>query len=88
MSTTEQASETNADTPPFRYTAALAQDIETRWQDWWDAHHTFETPNPTGPLGDPGLAAERGEKLYVLDMFPYPSGSGLHVGHPLWLMCI
>jgi leucyl-tRNA synthetase len=83
MSTTEQASETTSDTPPFRYTAALAQDIETRWQDWWDAHHTFETPNPSGPLGDPELAAKRGEKLFVLDMFPYPSGSGLHVGHPL-----
>ncbi len=83
MSTTEQASDTTSDTPPFRYTAALAQDIETRWQDWWDAHHTFETPNPSGPLGDPELAAKRGEKLFVLDMFPYPSGSGLHVGHPL-----
>jgi leucyl-tRNA synthetase len=83
MSTTEQASETASDTPPFRYTAALAQDIETRWQDWWDAHHTFETPNPSGLLGDPELATARGEKLFVLDMFPYPSGSGLHVGHPL-----
>ena len=83
MSTSEQASEPTSDTPPLRYTAALAQDIETRWQDWWDAHHTFETPNPSGLLGDPALAAERGEKLYVLDMFPYPSGTGLHVGHPL-----
>src|SRR4051812_15119127 len=83
MSTTEQVSETPSDTPRFRYTAALAQDIETRWQAWWDEHHTFQTPNPSGLLGDPELAAERGEKLYVLDMFPYPSGSGLHVGHPL-----
>jgi leucyl-tRNA synthetase len=71
------------DTPPFRYTPALAGEIETRWQDWWDAHHTFETPNPAGPLGDPELAASRGQKLFVLDMFPYPSGAGLHVGHPL-----
>ncbi len=54
-----------------------------RWQERWDAEHTFETPNPTGPLGDPELAAARGEKLFVLDMFPYPSGAGLHVGHPL-----
>ncbi len=74
---------TTADTPPFRYTAALAQDIELRWQDWWAEHGTFETPNPSGPLGDAELAAERGEKLFVLDMFPYPSGTGLHVGHPL-----
>jgi len=71
------------DTPPHRYTASLAQDVELRWQDWWDEHHTFETPNTAGPLADPDLAAERGDKLFVLDMFPYPSGSGLHVGHPL-----
>ena len=74
---------TDADVPPHRYTAALAQDIELGWQDWWDEHHTFETPNTAGPLADPGLAAARGEKLFVLDMFPYPSGAGLHVGHPL-----
>ena len=43
----------------------------------------FETPNPAGPLADPESVAERGERLFVLDMFPYPSGSGLHVGHPL-----
>ena len=71
------------DTPPYRYSATLAEEIEERWQDWWDEHATFETPNPTGLLGDTDLAAERGEKLFVLDMFPYPSGSGLHVGHPL-----
>jgi leucyl-tRNA synthetase len=74
---------TSSETPPNRYTAALAQDIELRWQDWWDDHHTFETPNTAGPLADAGLAAARGEKLFVLDMFPYPSGTGLHVGHPL-----
>ena len=71
------------DTPPFRYTAALAQEIELWWQDRWAADGTFETPNPSGPLGDPELAVQRGEKLFVLDMFPYPSGTGLHVGHPL-----
>jgi leucyl-tRNA synthetase len=58
-------------------------EIEARWQAWWDAHGTFETPNPAGPLADPDLLAQRGEKLFVLDMFPYPSGTGLHVGHPL-----
>ncbi|HUF96677.1 MAG TPA: class I tRNA ligase family protein, partial [Ilumatobacter sp.] len=71
------------DTPPFRYSAALAQDIELRWQDWWSENHTFDTPNPSGPLGDAELCEQRGEKLFVLDMFPYPSGEGLHVGHPL-----
>ncbi len=74
---------TSSDSPPHRYSAPLAQDIELRWQDWWDEHHTFETPNTAGPLADAELAAERGEKLFVLDMFPYPSGTGLHVGHPL-----
>ncbi len=69
--------------PPHRYSAALAQDIELRWQAYWDEHGTFETPNPSGPLADPEATAARGEKLFVLDMFPYPSGTGLHVGHPL-----
>jgi leucyl-tRNA synthetase len=77
------AEQHDTDTPPYRYTAALAQEIELRWQDWWEQNGTFETPNPCGLLGDPELAAERGEKLFVLDMFPYPSGTGLHVGHPL-----
>ena len=83
MSAQNDTPDTPHDTPPFRYTAALAQDIELSWQDWWDEHHTFETPNPTGPLGDPDLVAARGEKLFINDMFPYPSGAGLHVGHPL-----
>jgi leucyl-tRNA synthetase len=83
MSAQTGSPDTRNDTPAFRYTAALAQDIEVRWQDWWDEHGTFETPNPAGPLGDAELSAARGEKLFVLDMFPYPSGAGLHVGHPL-----
>ncbi|MEO1991521.1 MAG: leucine--tRNA ligase, partial [Pirellulales bacterium] len=46
--------------------------IESKWQEWWDDHNTFATPRlPAG-----------GGKYYVLDMFPYPSGDGLHVGHP------
>ena len=48
--------------------------IESKWQKFWDEHQTFVTPN-TPPANARG-------KLYVLDMFPYPSGSGLHVGHP------
>ena len=71
------------DEPPFRYTAALALDLETRWQHWWDEHATYETPNPSGPLADPEALDNGRTKLFVLDMFPYPSGEGLHVGHPL-----
>ena len=69
--------------PPHRYTARLANEIEARWQDYWDEHHTFWTPNPTGALADGFDAMRDRERLYVLDMFPYPSGAGLHVGHPL-----
>ncbi|WP_422743020.1 leucine--tRNA ligase [Micromonospora sp. WMMD754] len=71
------------DIPPFRYTAALADEIETRWQDTWAREGTFHAPNPVGPLADPGHPRAGAEKMYVLDMFPYPSGAGLHVGHPL-----
>jgi leucyl-tRNA synthetase len=50
--------------------------IEKKWQQHWQDNGTFRQPNP----GDEGFV-ER-PKLYVLDMFPYPSGAGLHVGHP------
>ncbi|MBS2966770.1 leucine--tRNA ligase [Actinocrinis puniceicyclus] len=70
-----------SDEPAFRYTAAMAGEIEARWQAYWARHGTFETPNPSGPLATDTPVP--GEKYYVLDMFPYPSGSGLHVGHPL-----
>ena len=74
---------TPEDAPKFRYTGALAQEIELRWQDRWEAEATFATPNPTGPLADESAVADRPKKIFVLDMFPYPSGTGLHVGHPL-----
>jgi leucyl-tRNA synthetase len=46
--------------------------VESRWQQFWDENQTFRTED----------AVSAKKKLYVLDMFPYPSGSGLHVGHP------
>ena len=69
--------------PTHRYNASLAAEIERRWQDRWDADGTFHTPNPSGPLSDGFEAVKDLPKMFVMDMFPYPSGAGLHVGHPL-----
>ncbi|GAB2532146.1 leucine--tRNA ligase [Brachybacterium huguangmaarense] len=72
---------------PFRYTAAMADEIENRWQRRWDEDGTFDAANPVGPLAADGAdgtgTTELGPKAFIMDMFPYPSGSGLHVGHPL-----
>ena len=71
-----------ADSPPYRYSGVLAGDIEARWQAHWESHGTFDAPNPAGPFFDPAALDGR-PATFVLDMFPYPSGAGLHVGHPL-----
>ena len=47
-------------------------EIEPKWQQYWREHHTYQVKNENS-----------GQHFYVLDMFPYPSGAGLHVGHPL-----
>ena len=62
----------------FRYDGALAQNIEAQRQQRWEEENVHHVPNP----GEPGFNPNQ-KKFYCLDMFPYPSGKGLHVGHPL-----
>lgn len=68
---------------PFRYDARFAGKIEARWQERWEAGGIFNSSNPAGRLGEGFEQVAGRRKFYVLDMFPYPSGAGLHVGHPL-----
>ncbi|MFG1790531.1 leucine--tRNA ligase [Nocardia sp. NPDC049149] len=70
---------TDSDVPEHRYNAELAGRIEQRWQRTWAERGTFHAPNPVGPLAGETPT----DKLFIQDMFPYPSGAGLHVGHPL-----
>ncbi|HEV7853255.1 MAG TPA: leucine--tRNA ligase [Mycobacterium sp.] len=77
------ASDAGADTPQFRYTAKLAGEIERAWQQTWSQQGTFHVPNPVGSLAPTDGTPVPADKMFVLDMFPYPSGEGLHVGHPL-----
>ena len=77
----------DSETHAHRYDAAFADSIETHWQAHWKDQGSYHTPNPSGsltegPVNGPDDLASR-PKLFIMDMFPYPSGTGLHVGHPL-----
>lgn len=70
-----------SEVPAHRYSPELAGVIEKKWQTLWRENGTFQAPNPVGTLA---TGAELpSNKLFVQDMFPFPSGAGLHVGHPL-----
>ncbi|MBX7448986.1 leucine--tRNA ligase [Mycolicibacterium sp. 3033] len=71
------------DTPRYRYAAELAGEIERSWQQRWVQDGTFNVANPVGELAPADGSAIPVDKMFVQDMFPYPSGEGLHVGHPL-----
>tara|TARA_B000000437_G_scaffold194868_1_gene155017 strand:+ start:1071 stop:1349 length:279 start_codon:yes stop_codon:yes gene_type:complete len=70
------------ETYKYRYDASLANHIELKWQSKWEEDGTYHAPNPSGPLSDSTGRIDL-PKLFIMDMFPYPSGTGLHVGHPL-----
>jgi leucyl-tRNA synthetase len=86
MTTVEQDAAPSAqpdDRPPYRYDASMADAIEVGWQQRWQDEGTFNAPNPTGPLAEGFDRVAIRPQAYIADMFPYPSGTGLHVGHPL-----
>ncbi|MGH3521505.1 MAG: leucine--tRNA ligase [Mycobacterium sp.] len=79
----DSAPQADADAPRYRYTAELAGSIERTWQNNWARRGTFNVANPVGSLAPTDGSAVPDDKMFVQDMFPYPSSEGLHVGHPL-----
>lgn len=72
LASSSSSSSSSKESAPAASTQYPFAEVEPKWQAYWEKHETFLTPERT----------EGREKKYVLDMFPYPSGAGLHVGHP------
>ena len=85
MSETIQQEEETTTTPPQQSQTSGGYQfatIEPKWQKYWKDNNTFATPQRRTTLEDGTVIKSKNKKKYVLDMFPYPSGAGLHVGHP------
>lgn len=83
MTNPSEGTSSSAQSLEYRYTPELANKIEGEWQNYWTDKGTFNAPNPVGDLAPADGRELPEDKLFVQDMFPYPSGAGLHVGHPL-----
>lgn len=78
--TSQEESATSADAATS--TGYSFASIEPKWQAYWKDNNTFATPERRTVQEDGTVVKSKNKKKYVLDMFPYPSGAGLHVGHP------